>query len=357
GEWREFEVIADTVFQFAKPVPFTHYRTVHGPVIGADLANKQVYALKMTFWQQELEMMKAMFGIFQAQTLSEVESFAAMIPMSFNLFYAGKDQTIKFWHVGKYQDRRDGVDPRLPHKGDGSEEWHGFIDFKDLPHAENPAQGYFVNWNNKPVAWWNNGDNIPWGADSAFTHRVEKIDRFVGPIQGFSFENLKDVPRQIQSHGTYQQAIELSTENIIDENILPPGQSGFISLSGKKSPHFDDQWPLHLNWQFKDMLFGTDVTSDVRSAGVVPQRFVLLQNYPNPFNPVSLIKYRLAKSSHVRLQVLDVRGRVVQILIEGKKPAGEYEQTWDARNLASGVYFIRIEAGAFVASRKAVLLK
>ena len=95
-----------------------------------------------------------------------------------------------------------------------------------------------------------------WRQDALRTHRAARIDAFVGPLSDFTFANLKDVPRQIDSHGTYQQAIELSLSTIKDENILPPGQSGFTSLSGQRSPHAADQWPLHVNWEFKDMIFG-----------------------------------------------------------------------------------------------------
>jgi len=210
NQWLDFEVIADTLFDGNATVPFTHYRTVHGPVFGDDLANHQVYSMKMTFWNRETDMVEANYAWIKAKTLEEFEAAISMVPISFNVFYAGKDQTVKFWHVGKYQDRSDGVDPRLPHKGDGSEEWGGFIDFSDLPSAAGTEQDYFVNWNNKPVNWWNNGDNIPWAQTPDRTDpgdqttRVSFIETFVGPIQGFTYDNLKDVPRQITSHGTYQ---------------------------------------------------------------------------------------------------------------------------------------------------------
>lgn len=251
GEWLDFEVIQDTIISAGVEHDYTHYRTIHGPVIGDDLENHQVFSLKMTFWKQELAMNRFLLGLARATTLGEFETAAALNPMTFNLLYAGKDQNIKFWHTGKYQDRNDGVDPRLPHKGDGSEEWNGFIPFSELPAAENPSQNYFVNWNNKPVSWWNNGDNIPWVGD----HRVTLVDEYVGPIDNFTFENLKSTPIELNAHGTYQQAIEFVNSDIIDENIVPPGQSGFIDLNGQKSIHFDDQWQLHKFWQFKDQLF------------------------------------------------------------------------------------------------------
>ena len=102
--------------------------------------------------------------------------------------------------MGLFQDRSDGVDPRLPHKGDGTEEWGGLIPFTDLPQATSNPEGYFANWNNKPVSWWNHGDITPWVGE----HNVKLIKDYVGSIGSFTYENLKDVPFNIGSHGTYQ---------------------------------------------------------------------------------------------------------------------------------------------------------
>jgi len=256
GQWLIFDKYIDTIDVLgANPVVFTHYRTIHGPVFLDDLFNHQVYSMKMTFWDEEMNMVQSLYEMIKANNLAEFEIALITNPMSFNMFYIGKDQNIKFWHVGKYQNREDGVDPRLPHKGDGSEEWGGFIPFENLPMASNPTQGYFVNWNNKPVSWWNNGDNCPWRGNTPLTQRVNMIDNYVSPISSFTYDNLKSVPFEILDHGSYQQAIEMSTIEIIDENIVPPGQSGFIDINNVPSPHFSDQWPLHLNWQFKDQLF------------------------------------------------------------------------------------------------------
>jgi acyl-homoserine lactone acylase PvdQ len=352
GQWLDFEVIQDTIVSLGSKVPFTHYRTIHGPVFEEDLQNHQVFSMKMTFWGQELDLLKFNYGIIRATNLQEFEAAAALMPMSFNLFYADQDQKIKFWHTGKFQDRSDGVDPRLPHKGDGSEEWGGFRKFADLPAADHLTQDYFVNWNNKPVVWWDNGDNVPWiGPDG-----VTDIDNFVGPINSFTFENLKDVPRQINSKGTYEQVIEFTGSEIIDENILPPGQSGFISLSGQRSPHFSDQWSLYVNWQFKDMEFGETPVS-VATGGQIPLKFALRQNYPNPFNPVTTISYQLPQSANVLLTVYNMQGQRVQTLVKEFQAAGTHKVVWDARGVSSGVYFYRITAGDFSAVRKGVVLK
>jgi penicillin amidase len=352
GQWLDFEVINDPIPGVGTQYDYTHYRTVHGPVFADDLAKRQVFSVKMTFWKQELEMAKFIYGIIKAKNLAEFEAAAALNPMSFNLFYAGKDQTIKYWHTGKYQDRRDGIDPRLPHKGDGSEEWRGFIAFANLPQIANPSPNYLVNWNNKPVSWWNNGDNIPWKGP----HRVTAMYDYVAPISVFTFDNLKNVPKAINSHGTYQQAIALSPTDIIDENVLPPGQSGFINLAGQPSPHFADQWDLHMNWQFKDMEFGRTPVG-VQDRVLNPLTFVVDQNYPNPFNPVTTISYELPYAASVRLAIYNVNGQLVKTLVAEFQSSGAHKVQWNASGVSSGSYLYRLQAGEFTAEKKCVVLK
>jgi hypothetical protein len=89
----------------------------------------------------------------------------------------------------------------------------------------------------------------------------------------------------------------------------------------------------------------------------VPTVYLLAQNYPNPFNPSTSIKYSIPKQSMVKLVVYDVVGREVEILVNKIVQPGNYEATFDASNLASGVYFYRIEAGSFVDVKKMVVLK
>jgi hypothetical protein len=93
----------------------------------------------------------------------------------------------------------------------------------------------------------------------------------------------------------------------------------------------------------------------------VPEQFILSQNYPNPFNPVTNIKYQVGadRSSpvHVDLSIYNSLGQKVSVLVSGNRPAGKYEVKWNAEGLPSGVYFYKIQAGAFTQVRKMILLK
>jgi hypothetical protein len=93
------------------------------------------------------------------------------------------------------------------------------------------------------------------------------------------------------------------------------------------------------------------------SAATSPGIFLLHQNYPNPFNPSTTIKFELPRASQVTLRVYDVLGREVSLLVNERKDAGVYEVKFDGWNLASGVFFYRLQTGTEVQTKKLVLMK
>lgn len=90
-----------------------------------------------------------------------------------------------------------------------------------------------------------------------------------------------------------------------------------------------------------------------------PNEFALDQNYPNPFNPTTVIPYRLASASDARIEIFDMLGRTIETRVFAKQSAGAHSFTFDATrfNLSSGVYFYRLNAGAFSQTKKMMLAK
>ena len=80
------------------------------------------------------------------------------------------------------------------------------------------------------------------------------------------------------------------------------------------------------------------------SAGSIPTRFELAQNYPNPFNPATTISYSIPTNSFVTLKVFNILGQEVALLVNETLTAGKYTATFNAGNIASGVYLYHIEA-------------
>lgn len=90
-----------------------------------------------------------------------------------------------------------------------------------------------------------------------------------------------------------------------------------------------------------------------------PQRFALLQNYPNPFNPSTIIEFKLAKKSEVKLTVYNILGERVKTLTSGELSAGSHKVKFDAgNNWSSGIYFYKLEINnSRIITKKMILLR
>jgi hypothetical protein len=97
--------------------------------------------------------------------------------------------------------------------------------------------------------------------------------------------------------------------------------------------------------------------SDIVEVVLTPIKFSLSQNYPNPFNPSTKISWQSPVGSYQTLKIYDVLGNEVATLVNEYREAGRYEVEFDARALASGIYFYRLQAGSFVETKKMLMLK
>jgi Tol biopolymer transport system component len=102
---------------------------------------------------------------------------------------------------------------------------------------------------------------------------------------------------------------------------------------------------------------GVWIAQGVKESKEIPTTFSLSQNYPNPFNPSTTIKYGLPKDVKVTLEVYNILGQRVAMLVDEEQKAGYYEVVFQNANLASGVYFYRIQASMFSEIRKMVLVR
>jgi hypothetical protein len=105
-----------------------------------------------------------------------------------------------------------------------------------------------------------------------------------------------------------------------------------------------------------------DAIAAAAKSAPLPRVHALLQNTPNPFNPSTSIAFDLPVESAVQLRIFDPQGRLVRTLVAEHRPAGRHAVNWDARDasgqrVSSGVYFYRLRAGNFRATRRMVLLR
>ena len=138
----------------------------------------------------------------------------------------------------------------------------------------------------------------------------------------------------------------LDSTACINTNILP------------ESAIFDTLTALTYNslWTKTD-LDCTPIGIKLSHISTVPMIYKMYQNYPNPFNPTTTIKFDIPKTSNVKIEIFDLLGRRVESLVNRDETAGTYVATWNATNFASGIYFYRITAGDFVATKKMLLIK
>jgi len=100
-----------------------------------------------------------------------------------------------------------------------------------------------------------------------------------------------------------------------------------------------------------------NVIGIVNISSNIPDEFSLGQNYPNPFNPVTKIRFAIRNAAFAELKIFDVLGREVKTLVNEKLTAGEYEYSFNAISLPSGVYFYRLNTESFSMTKKMVLIR
>lgn len=100
------------------------------------------------------------------------------------------------------------------------------------------------------------------------------------------------------------------------------------------------------------------VALDVSVPSIVPENYSLSQNFPNPFNSITKLKFGLPEDSDVMISVIDVTGRVIELLVNNRLMAGSYSVTWGAQDIASGIYLVKLDnMNEFSTVTKVVLIK
>jgi len=171
-----------------------------------------------------------------------------------------------------------------------------------------------------------NNVNLKWTTATEINNRGFQIEKNSG--SGF-------VPLAfVSGHGTSTQ---LNTYSYTDKNV-----SGGVYSYRLKQVDYDGSYKY--SQAIKVNLFG-------------PNNFALSQNYPNPFNPTTTIKFALPSAERVRVIVYNQLGQEVAQVADRNFEAGNHSIQFIGSNLASGVYFYRIQAGTFSQVKKMILMK
>lgn len=100
-----------------------------------------------------------------------------------------------------------------------------------------------------------------------------------------------------------------------------------------------------------------EVIANAGTPDVVPESFTLNRLYPNPFNPTTTFTFALPEVSQVKLAIYNLQGQLIATLVDGLRDAGTHDVTFDASNLASGIYLYRLNAAGHSLSGKMMLIK
>ncbi|MDZ7796053.1 MAG: lamin tail domain-containing protein [Candidatus Marinimicrobia bacterium] len=153
----------------------------------------------------------------------------------------------------------------------------------------------------------------------------------------------------ILSDGSDSAIVKVWGTTGIDTDVLSTGTEYAITGVGSK---YSDEHQLLVGYQ-------EDITDDVAVCDEtgIASGFGLSPAYPNPFNPVTGIEFTLEEAGNYELSVYNITGRRISTLSSGYAEPGMYKQTWNAGDVTSGIYFIRLRSAGRVATRKVVLIK
>ena len=185
GEWHDMERRTDIInVKGSEPHEVNVFRTIHGRVFDWDIENNVAYAKKVA--GAELPMVEPMTDLYRAKSFDEFKTAVEKMNFNCNVVYGDVDGNIAYWHFGYLPLRPEHVDPRLPARGTGEDEWLGYIPSNKLPHIKNPDQGWLISWNNQPARDWPAGDCARWGK----TFHVYKPVELIKAENEFTWEKL-----------------------------------------------------------------------------------------------------------------------------------------------------------------------
>ncbi len=161
GRWKSLSCRLESIdVAGGSAVPYQACDTVHGPVIG--LSGNTAIAMRDATRNLVNDTLRGFFGMDRATSVGQFVAAAETVGGSLNLTYADSKGHIAYTHVGPVPIRPATDNRFLPHPGDGSDEWSGFLPKSQLPLVIDPAQGWLANWNNKPEAGWTNSSDGFW---------------------------------------------------------------------------------------------------------------------------------------------------------------------------------------------------
>ena len=223
----------------------------------------------------------------------------------------------------------------------------------------NPIPVFEIHGTDDDVTWWdgadeNNNDGYgPWeSVDTTFNFWTQ-----LNSCTEFIIDTLPDID---MSDGSY--VVSHKNTNGLNNNEVwlyevVNGGHDWPGVWGNMDISTSDEI-----WNFFEIFINNNLSITDNNQSQDPNTFLLKQNYPNPFNPETTLHYYLPKQSFVNISIYDMFGREIKNLIKKTQEMGQWSIKWNATNndgifVSGGVYFYKIQAGAYLKTGKMTLLK
>ncbi len=223
----------------------------------------------------------------------------------------------------------------------------------------NPIPVFEIHGTDDDVTWWDGADEInndgygPWeSVDTTFNFWTQ-----LNNCTEFIIDTLPDID---MSDGSY--VVSHKNTNGLNNNEVWlyevvngghdwPGVWGNMDISTSEEI-----------WNFFEIFINNNLSNTDNNQSQDPNTFLLKHNYPNPFNPETTLYYYLPEQSFVSISIYDMFGREIKNLIKKTQEMGQWSIKWNATNndgkfVSGGVYFYKIQAGAYLKTGKMTLLK
>jgi hypothetical protein len=224
--------------------------------------------------------------------------------------------------------------------------WLPYRDFSKTPPV---VVELFAGWST--AIWDYSCDFNPYGVDGigADTIGFAGTKKYGGIGPGFD-EVVFEITTQVDA----QQA---GMHLCLDSSFYPPTNEWLWSSDTGDPGDILPAWDGPHCYE----IAGGQAVEERPGAGL-PTVFALSQNYPNPFNPTTVVNFDVPEKSFVKVSIYNVLGQKVRTLVDRELAAGAYKEEWNGTSdnggsVASGIYFYKMEAGTFVATKKMMLLK
>ncbi len=218
-----------------------------------------------------------------------------------------------------------------------------------------------------PAAFSNDGINAPGNSAGMLTY-LGQFNPSITGVLDIELGGLTPGNGHDQLAVTGNAVLNGTIDIFVTGSFIPAAGDSFVVLTttGSVSDSFmnvNAQSGLYVDVQINS----NNVTIHIDSVGVlsveditngeIVTSFALQQNYPNPFNPSTNIQFSVPQSSYVTLEVYNLVGERLGVLVSEQLGAGTYNYDWNASDLTSGIYFYRLQAADFVETKKMMLLK